>query len=170
MAQKQPFERILSLLDRKKILAKLLSEKSELYIKHLDGHLSLMKVRNINADGCIFGDWMTDKMNSPLKSLVAFFYVSKERYFIKTDMQASGNSWALMPTTQFYRLNRRTHYRVEIPPSVVMTFYIQSLRDTEVGKAVRVLDFSAGGRKNFPAQHQENWPRHSDSWRASVGL
>lgn len=147
-SSKQPFERILSLIDRKKIFLDLISNKIPIIVKLSDGKLLSFRGINLTSEGHLEGLLNEKGLGaSKQKTVVVFFYVKKDRYFVNTKLIKNNLGWRILNATDFYKLNRRDSYRIEIPDSIQISFQATNAGGTPCNITTRVIEFSAGGAR-----------------------
>jgi hypothetical protein len=149
VANKQPFERILSLVDRKKFFLKLVVDRSPVIVKFADGMLLSFRGLQVSKEGHLDGLANAKAMGSAKqRTVVVFFYSGRDRYFLNTKMvRMPTGIWRIMNSTDFYRLNRRESHRTVIPDSVSISLYVTSIAGHKARVQARVTDFSAMGAR-----------------------
>jgi hypothetical protein len=143
---KAPFERVFSLIERKKLLKRVAADKTKIHIKSARNEVLEFKVQGLdegfNLEGKIFGSQPRD-----FEKVTALFYIEKDKYFLTTRLKQKGDSWVLLNDTNLYKLNRRTAFRVQVPTTMEMVLFITSIRNIEINKNVSVIEFSSGGAR-----------------------
>ncbi len=147
---KNPFERIISLLDRRKIFSKLVLQKSPIVLKLTDGSLASFRGLEVSKEGANLDGLANEKAfgGSKQRTVVVFFYSGRERYFLRTKViKLASGLWRIMNSTEFFRLNRRDAYRVSVPESINLYLVVTSVDGVAVKTQLRITDFSATGVK-----------------------
>ena len=144
---KQPFERILSLLDRKRFFSQLVTGKGALILKINDGSLLSFRGLQVSKEGHLDGLLNEKAMKGAQQRVaVVFFYSGRDRYFLNTKVvKLPSGLWRILNSTDFYRLNRRDAHRTMVPESVAIYFSVSAISGIPVKLQVRVSDFSASG-------------------------
>ncbi len=144
---KAPFERVFSLIERKKILSKVAKEKIRVLLKGANNEVMELKVSEMDSQGNLQGA-ILGKTPKDFEKVTALFYIGRERYFLTTKIKKkSEDRWLLLNDTQLFRFNRRNAFRVFVPPGVDLNFFVSTVRNIEINKKVNVLDFSSGGAR-----------------------
>jgi hypothetical protein len=145
---KQPFERILSLIDRKKIFLDIISQKIPVVIKLGDGKLISFRGINLTSEGHMEG-LLNEKGVGPAKqrNVTVFFYLKKDRFFLNTKLLKNNLGWRILNATDFYKLNRRESYRIDVPDNLTINFQVTNAGGTPCNVTARVVEFSAGGAR-----------------------
>lgn len=149
-----PFERILSLVDRKKLFSRALSAQQPMACKFADQTLLFFQPKFITPEGHLEGD-LNRSLPVSVKSRAAivFFYVGRERFFINSKLIRTVIGWKLANCTDFYKLNRRESFRVETPDNIAISFHVTQVTgfDQQTSQkcnvTARVTEFSSGGAK-----------------------
>lgn len=152
---KSPFERIFSLTERRKILSKAVQDKSAVVVKSVSQKIAQLKVEAVDLNLSISG-------KNPNLSKIGFrdfekvtilLYQNNDKYFINGKIKLNQDQWTLVIEPQFYRLNRRNSFRILLPEKIDLNFQINQIRNIEVNKQCRLLEFSTGGcRVVFPSE------------------
>jgi hypothetical protein len=143
---KEPFERIISLVDRKKILKKALSEDKQVICRTADGSMTPFIPLRVTDDGHLEGK-LVERTSSKAKTRTAilFFYCGKDRYFISTKMVKQEHLWRAYISIEFYKLNRRQSYRTAVPTNARLSFYVTKVDSQICQVMARIVEFSMGG-------------------------
>lgn len=143
---KAPFERVFSLIERKKLLRRVAKDNLKVLIKFANNQVGEFKVQSVddqsNLTGIIVGPMPRD-----FEKTTALFYVDHDRYFLTTRIKKKGEQWVILNSAEFFKFNRRTAFRVRVPENLQLTYFIMSVRNIEVSKPVEVIDFSSGGAR-----------------------
>lgn len=152
---KAPFERVLSLIEKKKLIRNLISAKAPILCKFSNGAVHQFFPRKVSTEGHIDG-FFEDK--EPTKTALAglttaMFYCQSDRYFLNTKVVRVLGNWRLQSGPDFYKLNRRESYRVSIPLNISVFFHVTLLNTKLCSIKARMSEFSAGGAKlRWPAK------------------
>lgn len=143
-----PFERVLSLKERKEHFALLCSHKSQIIVKSTTNEVGVFTPTMVDKNGDLLGYF---RPKSPwkreLNTVNALFYKKSDRYFIKTKLQKLRSQWKLQMSSEFFKLNRRNAFRVQIPTRMDLYFVIGSIRNIEFKKRVRIREISSQGAR-----------------------
>ncbi len=145
---KSPFERVFSKIDRKKILQGVIKEKAKIFLKNAKNKLYQFQPSYVDEALNLYG-YIVGEEPKDFEKVTALFYYNKERYFITTRTKKKDGVWGLLSDQQFYRLNRRTAFRIQIPVSQEITFYISAIRNIEINRELRVVEISSGGARIY---------------------
>ncbi len=145
---KAPFERVFSLIDRKKLFLKVAKEQIEVIIKNTRGELFHFKPHSIDKELSMLGDLLDGSVRD-YEKVTVLFYVDKERYFVNTRVKKNEEGVRILNDPQFYRLNRRTAFRVQVPAVVELSYQIYSIRNIEMNRKASVLEFSSTGARIY---------------------
>jgi hypothetical protein len=144
---KSPFERVFSLIDRRKLLQRASKEKVSIVIKNEQQQVFILKATEIDANYNLLG-FINNPAGKDLEKVTALFYVDKERYFLTTKLRRiENNQFILLNDTQFFKFNRRNAFRVVIEGKAEMTLQVATIRSIDVKREIEVLEFSSGGAR-----------------------
>ncbi len=143
---KSPFERIFSKVDRKKILQGAIKQKIQIFLKNSKNQLFQFRATHVDDSLDIHG-YIEGPEPRDFEKITALFYLNKERYFITTRAKKKDGVWSLLSDQQFYKLNRREAFRIQIPVSHDVTYYISTIRNIEINQQVRIIEISSGGAR-----------------------
>jgi len=146
---KAPFEKIVSKIERKKILQKAVEEHISVIIKNYRGQIFRFKAIMADSQGNAIGEISNSTELKDFEKITALFYVDKERYFLITRLKKRDDFWVILNDTQFFKFNRRAAFRVQIPARVEMSYHISTIRNIEINKKVGILEFSSGGMQIY---------------------
>ncbi len=147
---KIPFEKIRSLVDRRKLFEALLREQTEILCKGDDESLFHLKPISIVGDNLIHG-WM-DPIESLPKSdteVLANFSVGLERFFFHAPMKIINEEASFQINCDVYRLQRRSSLRLAMHSSYEVYMAITGFNSKPVYTVAQVADLSAGGARLF---------------------
>lgn len=145
---KPPFERVFSLIERKKLLQRVAQEKTKILLKSPKNEVFEFRPSGIENGSHLTGT-VTGALVRDFDKVTALFYVGQERYFMTTRIKKNGEQFLLLNDAQFYRFNRRQAFRIQVPTSLEVSFYISTVRNIEINKKVPVIEFSSGGARIF---------------------
>jgi hypothetical protein len=145
---KAPFERIFSFAERKKILHKIAKENLKVIIKGPQNKVLELKAEEIDSAFNLSGNLNENPNNfKDFEKVTALFHVDRERYFLTTRLKIKKDKWVLLDDQQFYKFNRRSAFRVDIPKKFPILFQVSSIRNIEVNKKAAVIEFSTTGAR-----------------------
>ncbi len=143
---KSSFERILSLIDRRRILIEKVEAQSFFFCKSIDGVLFQFFHKSMSRDGHVDGIVKTKQMSKvKSKAILCLFHVGRDRYFLATKIVKLEDGYRLLNSAHFYKLNRREHYRIAVPKRSNIYIQLKSINRHPVKDKVPLLDFSAAG-------------------------
>lgn len=145
---KAPFERVFSLIERKRLLSRVAKEKPKILLKTAKNDVVEFKVQGAEASGDLLGNIAGGTLRD-FDKITALFYVGNDRYFLTTRIKKKDDFFVLINDAQFYKFNRRAAFRVQIPASVEVSFFISTIRNIEINRKVSVLEFSSGGARIY---------------------
>jgi c-di-GMP-binding flagellar brake protein YcgR len=149
---KSPFERVFSLIERKKLLQRLVQARSRVLVRNSSNEMLEFRPIDIDASMNIKGEF---SQSSPkdFERVTVLFYVDRERYFFTTQVKKKGDAWILLNDPQLFKLNRRNAFRVRVPVSIELSFYVSTIRNIEFNRKVSVVEFSSSGaRIHWPGE------------------
>lgn len=143
---KAPFERILSQIDRRKILQRKIALKENILCKAVDGTVVVFVPIILHTDSSVEGlVHAPDKLNMNGRGVTAMFRVDKELYFISSRLFYKDGRWRLVNSAEFYLLNRRESFRIEVPANLGLSLSVSTVNKDTFNLITRIEDFSAGG-------------------------
>lgn len=145
---KAPFERIFSLIERKKILQRAAKERVKVIVKSLKNEIYQFQTFGLEGGQHLEG-LVTAGKPKDFEKVTALFYVDGDRYFVTTRIKKKGENFLLLNDAQFYKFNRRAAYRIKVPAFLEVSFFISTIRNIEVNRKVPILEFSSGGAKIY---------------------
>jgi hypothetical protein len=146
MAAKPPFERVFSLIERKKLLQRVAKEKTKVLIKTPKNEVFEFRAFGVDASFNLEGQLSGGEVREYDK-VTALFYVAQDRYFITTRIKKKDGFHILLNDAQFYKFNRRSAFRVHLPESLEVSYYVSTIRNIEINRKVHVIEFSSGGAR-----------------------
>ncbi|PIS10576.1 MAG: hypothetical protein COT73_08575 [Bdellovibrio sp. CG10_big_fil_rev_8_21_14_0_10_47_8] len=149
MAFKAPFERIFSLIERKKILQRVAKEGAKVLLKSTKGEIQTFQTAYFDKSGDLFGFIKEPHRMRDFEKITALFYVDKDRYFITTRLKNKSPHWVLLNDAQFFKFNRRTAFRIHVPVGLEASFYVSTIRNIEINKKAPLIEFSSGGGRIY---------------------
>jgi len=147
---KTPFEKVRSLIERRKIFEALLHEKTEILCKGEDETLFQLRPVSIVSDTLMHG-WMEAIEGLPKKDtdILGNFTVGSERYFFRTSLKVTGEEGAFNLNSDVFRLQRRSSMRLQVNPIYEMYLAVTELKGKAVYSIAQLADVSAGGARIF---------------------
>jgi hypothetical protein len=144
---KSPFERVFSLVDRRKLLQSVARNHVTVILKNERNQVYIFKAEKMDKEFNLQGTVPNHSGNS-VEKVTALFYIDKERYFLTTKLKMKeGKVCVLLNDTQFFKFNRRNAYRITLDGTVEMSLQILTIRNIDVKKNIRVIEFSSGGAR-----------------------
>ncbi len=147
---KTPFEKVRSLVERRKIFETLLHEKTEILCKGDDETLFHLHPISIVSDSHIHG-WMELIDGLPQKDcdIIGNFTVGSERYFFQTSLKVADGEAGFLINSDVFRLQRRSSIRLHVNPIYEMYLAITEFKGGAVYSIAQLADVSAGGARIF---------------------
>ena len=148
---KSPFEKVKSLVERRKLFEALLREGSDILCKGEGESLFHFKPANLSREG-----WMQGSMIAVEKSLehtglvLGNFSVSGERYFFSTEIELMKNGdTQFVVSCEVYQLQRRSSLRLHVQQSHGVYLAITEFQGKAIYVIAQIADLSAGGARIF---------------------
>jgi len=143
---KAPFERVFSLIERRKLLQRVAKDKAKILLKTAGNSVLEFRTFGIengtDLDGIVVGGAIKD-----FEKVTALFYVGVDRYFLTTRLKKKGELFLLLNDAQFYKFNRRNAFRVQVPASLDVSYFISTVRNIEINRRVPIIEFSSSGAR-----------------------
>ncbi len=144
--EKEPFEKVRSLVERKKILESLVREKNQVVCKGTDESLFYFQPSSIIGSSAIVGTTKAiTRIPKKNVEIVGNFVVDSDRFFFKGPLNVNGGIYQLPLTVAIFKLQRRIAVRVKVPSSYPIAINVYKVNEVSSLVATRVLDLSAGG-------------------------
>ncbi len=148
---KIPFEKIRSLVERKKLFEALLKEQQpEMLCKGDDDTLFHLRPTALLGDSALEGK-MEAIEGHPKKDveILGNFSVGTERFFIQTQLKVSANGASIPLNCDVYRLQRRASLRLSVNPAYDIYLSVTEAAGKPVYTIAQIADVSAGGARIF---------------------
>jgi hypothetical protein len=147
---KTPFEKVRSLIERRKIFESLLHEKTEILCKGEDETLFHLHPISIVTDSHLHG-WMENVEGVPQKDcdVIGNFTVGTDRYFFQTSLKIENGEASFQLNSDVFRLQRRSTIRLRVNPVYEMYLAIIEFKGGAVYSVAQLADVSAGGARIF---------------------
>jgi len=156
---KTPFEKIRSLVERRKYFQELIQRQEVIVCKDERDHLFSFLPKEILEDNelkgsCVAIDSLPDKNGN----IIGNFGIGEEKFFFHGPMTLQNNNEAILAIDcDLFKLQRRTHVRLQVEPEVRLHLIITKYKGRSTYIEAQVTDISAGGvRLHFP-----EFPIHS---------
>ncbi|MBX3018520.1 MAG: PilZ domain-containing protein [Bdellovibrionaceae bacterium] len=144
---KSPFEKIKSATEARRIFEVLARGGQDFYCKG-EGSLFAFKPERYLPEAGLHGQVVLfEETDVKAENVVINFNVENERYYTTCEFTPQGETGYLRPTGILYRLERRLHYRVELPASLERGCNIINQDGKSVFISAIVLDVSQGGAR-----------------------
>lgn len=149
MAQ-SPFEKVRSLVERRKLFESLLQEQSEILCKGEDDSLFHFKPTVLAGDSVMEG-WFSAIEKNPVADtqILGNFTVGSEKYFFHAPLKVSGDEGSFEVSCDVFKLQRRASLRLQIPASFGMYLAITEFQGKNIYTIAQIADISAGGARIF---------------------
>ena len=147
---KCPFERVASLIDRKKILEKSLSSRSKILIKTIDGKVGYYQPMYQFEDGALEGQ-SYEGMNFSGKEqkIITLMNIAKDRYFMNTTLSKTQHGWKLHNSSEFFMLNRRIGFRVSVPVDAGLQLKLTHVGGAAINRSISIVELSVSGTRIY---------------------
>ena len=144
--EKEPFEKVRSLVERKKILESLVKAKSQVICKGADDSLFYFNPSSIVGDSAIIGS-SKPITGLPTRSVevIGNFTVEPDRYFFRCPVKIQGDLHQFPLNMVIFRLQRRVSMRVRVPSNFPLAINIYQINGNNKIVTTKVVDLSAGG-------------------------
>lgn len=148
---KSPFEKVRSLVERKKLFEALLAEQTAVVCKGDGEILFELKPMTLVGDSHIQG-FMTGiegpvpKQDMPV---LGNFSVGADRFFFKADLKVHQDEASFSLQSEVYRLQRRTTMRLHLPSSLGVYLALTEYKNKFIYSVAQIADISAGGARIF---------------------
>lgn len=156
---KTPFEKVRSLVERRKLFEALLEEKTEILCKGDDE--SLFNFRPlVLAGGSVVQGWIVAIEKAPLNdtNILGNFAVGSEKFFFQAPMKVTQTEGSFPVNTSVYRLQRRASVRLQVHPSYNMYLALTEFQGKNIYSIAQISDISAGGARIFFSEFQAPIP------------
>lgn len=152
---RSPFEKVRSLVERKKLFEGLLREQTEILCKGEDDSLFNMKPMVLSGDSALQG-FMTpiEKLPSEDTVILGNFSVGSEKYFFHAPLKIQEEEASFQISCEVFKLQRRNSVRLQIHPTYEMYLAITEFQGKSVYTMAHLSDVSAGGAKIFFSEAQ----------------
>lgn len=161
---KIPFEKVRSLVERRKLFEGLLREQNTIVCKGADESLFQIKPMSIVGNSHMIG-LITAIEKAPTNDteVIGNFSVGVDRYFFQTPMQIQGDEALIQLSADIYLLQRRASLRLGIQPEYGIFLSIIEFQGKPVYSIAQIADLSAGGVKFFFSNVDSPVPAHMNS-------
>lgn len=156
---KTPFEKIRSLVEKRKYFQELIQRQEAIVCKDDRDHLFSFMPKKIVDESelkgtCVAIDSLPDKNGN----IIGNFGLGEEKFFFHGPMTMQNSSEVTLSIDcDLFKLQRRTHVRLQIEPEVRLHMIITQYKGRSTYIEAQVSDISAGGaRIHFP-----EFPVHS---------
>ncbi|MFN7825327.1 MAG: flagellar brake protein [Pseudobdellovibrionaceae bacterium] len=152
--KKEPFEKIRSLIERRKLFEDLAQIRGEILCKGEDDSLFHFRPEKItsqkNTQGqeiCHASGRVTpvDRLPESSTGVIGNFSIDQDRFFFMAPMEYDGQEGQFKVDFDIFKLQRRTNFRINVPASVPMYCNIVGVAEESVFHETKVADLSAGG-------------------------
>lgn len=155
-----PFEKIRSLVERRKYFEELIRRKDAVVCKDDRDQLFSFFPTQMMNDSVVRGRCTAiDSMPVKSSQVIANFAIGEEKFFFQGPMTllASTDEVSIVIDSDLYKLQRRTHIRFQIEPEIRLHLVITKYHNKAVYIETQVSDISAGGVRI----HFSQFPIHS---------
>ena len=148
--KKEPFERIRSIVERRRVFEHILKESGSITCKGSDDSLFLLKPVEILHDGTLIGTAAAiDKLPSRDVEVIGNFSVQTERYFFRADLKVKSSLFRIPISCDVFKLQRRQSLRVALPPSFPIYLNVREISGKPCLIEGRIAVLSSGGMKIY---------------------
>lgn len=143
---KSPFEKIRSLVERRKLYEQLIHSRGEIICKAESEHLFTFTPFQLFGDAMVQGLLTAvDKVPQEDVAIIGNFVVGEDRYFVSGLMKFLSGEGLLHLDSDIYKLQRRASHRIQIPKEFPLELIITKHNNSLVNVGAQVVDVSAGG-------------------------
>lgn len=144
--EKCPFERVLSLVERKRIFGKTVNSRNKALLKTHDGQVGLFQPMYQFPDGALEGQIYADRTFSKKRlPVLILLTVVKDRYFLNSEIVKTEHGWRLEMSSSFYILNRRNSFRVAVPSDLDLALNTTYASGATIRRAMPLTELGVGG-------------------------
>jgi hypothetical protein len=156
---KTPFEKIRSLVERRKFFSELIERKEPIICKDDRDHLFSFMPQEIVGDEQLKGTCRAiDSLPEKSGDVIGNFSLGEEKFFFHGQMQWKGNGEAWIEVEcEVFKLQRRTHVRLQLEPELRLHVIITKYKGKATYIEAQASDISAGGVR----LHFSGFPIHS---------
>ncbi len=163
--EKEPFEKIRSLVERRKLFQSLVDTLGEIHCKgDGDALFTFVPVAPDNKklilgpEVLAFGALKQTHPIAEGQLVLGHFSVEPDRYFLKGTMRSSpkgeGHVFELNAESEIFKLQRRKTFRVQLPSSFPIYFKIKTCDRKSLDLDIKVADLSAGGMRVYSPDYE----------------
>lgn len=159
---KEPFEKVRSLVERKRLFGELMAKNLEVICKGSDDSLFAFFPQKMLSESLVVGEIKEIEKEPTAGDLeiVGNFSVDDERYFLKGSLKVTAFEGILHVNCDIYKLQRRQSNRVLIPEEMKLIFTLKSLDGHIFFINGKFHDISIGGaRIYFPPAEKKKSPK-----------
>ncbi len=148
---KSPFEKVRSLVERKKLFIALLAERSEVVCKGEGEELFVFQPTEIVSESLLQGHMTSvDKIPDKDMEIIGNFSVAGEKYFFTSQFKIMPLQGAIFHLScDVFKLQRRGSLRLHIPSSLGIHLAITEFSGKAIYSVAQIADVSAGGARIF---------------------
>lgn len=153
---KEPFEKLRSLLERKRLYQSLIESGGEMLCKSDNSELFNFFPRELDQDRGLVGlikaieDSVVPTSNT---KILGNFNAENERFFFQGELAVLSKSEGVLSlATDVFKLQRRRTMRVLIPPSFPIYISILKHNNSNTHMDFKIADLSAGGLRLYSLQ------------------
>ena len=148
---KSPFEKVKSLVERRKLFEALLREGGDILCKGDGEALFHFKPVSISREGLMSGSMLAIEKTLEQTGLVlGNFSVIGERFFFSTEFELMKNGEIKFAVScEVYQLQRRSSIRLHVQQSLGVYLAITEFQNKAIYVIAQIADLSAGGAKIF---------------------
>ena len=148
---KDPFEKIRSLVERKKLFTEVVALKSEIICKGSDESLFSFVPQKMMSESLVVGTIKSiERAPAPGEiEVLGNFMAEGERYFLTGPLKIAANEAILNVNSEIFKLQRRQSHRVIIPEDMKIFFTLTSLGNELMFLNAKFHDISVGGARIY---------------------
>ena len=137
------FTKIKTINERDQLFIDLFNCKAEILCKSRTQEVFKLKPTKLNEQNieCAF-----DKKNmNQSQTVIVMFSLAGDKYFCQSFLHVKNNKVSLDTVVDVYKMQRRSHYRVFLPPGYMAEFRAKTINGIENTFKTEISDISAGG-------------------------
>lgn len=149
---KAPFEKVRSNIEKKRIFERMAASQGKIVLKDAQDRMFDFHCVSLSQEGAVgVLDPKHPQTSAQNLEILGQFQIEEDRYFINGKMAILGDQVVVSMEGEVFKLQRRSNFRIALPPSLPMYANITQIAGKPAALEVRLADMSAGGcRIYFP--------------------
>lgn len=147
---KTPFDKIRSLVERRKLFEQVIAQQGEITCKGSDDSLFQFKPTEMIDGDFVQGAVVNiEKMPQIKTDVIGNFAVGTDRYFFTGAFACNGAQGALSANCEVFQLQRRSSFRLSLRPQMGLFMAVIDFQGKPLYLIAHVADISAGGARIY---------------------